>query len=277
MNYRHIYHAGNICDVVKHAVLTLLLQQLASKDKPFSVIDTHAGIGLYDLHDERALKTNEAEDGILRLQSAPPLDELASYYQIIKQLNDNHTWQLYPGSPQIVKSLLRAEDRLTACELHPEDVRQLKQHFRNDAQVQIHHRDGYEALRALLPPEPKRGLAIIDPPYETGADFDQLVSALQQAHKVWSIGQFLVWYPIKERPALWHWHEALIKTAIPKILCAEFIYQPELRSDRLNGSGFILVNPPWQFDQELRIIFQKLHRALGTTYQNDQIKWLTAE
>jgi 23S rRNA (adenine2030-N6)-methyltransferase len=276
LNYRHIYHAGNICDVVKHAVLTLLVGHLRAKDKGFTVLDTHAGAGLYDLDDPRARKTDEAATGIRRLFAAEPIPELADYVRVVRALNPEGAVRHYPGSPVFARHLLRPQDRLMACELHPEDARALKRRFFGDKQVQVHRRDGYEALQALMPPE-KRGLALIDPPFETPDEFARLTLALAMLHRLWPHGQMAIWYPIKERPAIWRFHEALMETSIPKLLCAEFIYDEETRHDRLNGCGFIIVNPPWQFDSQLVRLFPALHRALQTAHQGSVVKSLANE
>jgi len=282
MNYRHAFHAGNICDVVKHAVLTLLIGHLRGKDKGFCILDTHAGAGLYDLNSERALKTGEAQNGIHRLLAAKPLPELAEYYRILAALNPG--WQpggnapdfrLYPGSPVIAQQMLRPQDRLVLCELHEEEFKELKRQFRDGRQTQIHHRDGYEALEAFLPPPEKRGLVLIDPPFEDADEFVRLAQAAAAAYARWPEGMFMLWYPIKDRPAIWKFHEALIETDITKILCAEFIYEEETRSDRLNGGGHIIINPPWKLDGTLRALFPALHRALQTSYPGGEVRWLT--
>jgi 23S rRNA (adenine2030-N6)-methyltransferase len=274
MNYRHIYHAGNICDVVKHAILTLLLEHLAQKPAPFAVLDTHAGTGSYNLLDERAHKTAEADSGIRKLLHAEPLPELASYYKVIQGLNGGYIVNNYPGSPQIVANLLRPQDQLMACELHEEDFAALKFLFRHNKQVHPHCRDGYSAIKALLPPPEKRGLVLIDPPYEQPDEFGKILEALQTLRQRWPVAMAALWYPIKDRPLLWRFHEALSMTGMPKILVAEFIYEAEERSDRLNGSGMIIINPPWQLDEKLKIIFPKLHAALGTAHAGVKIDWL---
>jgi 23S rRNA (adenine2030-N6)-methyltransferase len=275
MNYRHIYHAGNICDVVKHATLTLLLGHMRAKDKGFTVIDTHAGTGLYDLSDERAGKTDEAKQGVLRLMEAQRLPALCAYYDLLQKLNPDGDFHLYPGSPRLVLSMLREQDRLIACELHPEDARELKHRFWNEKQITVHNRDGYEALLALTPPETKRGMVLIDPPFEQTDEFEQITKSLIAAHKRWPIGVYAIWYPIKDRPALWTWQEQLITSGIPKILCAEFIFEEEVRADRLNGSGMVIVNPPWKLDEEISALYPELHKALGTAHQECAIKMLT--
>jgi len=285
MNYRHIYHAGNICDVVKHAVLTLLIAHLRSKDKAFFILDTHAGIGLYDLHDPRATKTAEAQDGIYKLLASTPLPELGDYYSVLQKLNPEWKpeqpettaqFRYYPGSPLLALHLLEPRDRLVACELHEEDYHELRQYLHHK-QAQVHHRDGYEALRAFLPPAEKRGLVLIDPPYESIDEFERLPKAIVDAHQRWPQGQFVIWYPIKERPAIWRFHEALMATGIPKQLCTEFIFEEETRHDRLNGCGLILINPPWQMDEKLRSLFPALHKAMQTPYHGITVKGLTGE
>ena len=276
MNYRHIYHAGNVPDVVKHAVLVLLLEHLRQKETPFAVLDTHAGAGLYDLADPLALKTGEAAAGIDKLRAADPIPELATYEAIRLAVNDgNPLGRLYPGSPLIIKHMLRSADRLIACELHPDDCRQLRRHLSTAPNAHLHQRDGYEALKALLPPPEKRGLVLIDPPFEAPDEFARLITATKTVAERWPQGQLAIWYPIKERPAIWRFHENLIQLDLPKMLLAEFIYQEETRADRLNGCGFILLNPPWQLGEKLAAIFPKLHQNLATTFNGVTVKWLT--
>lgn len=286
MNYRHAFHAGNVCDIVKHAVLTLLLERLCAKEKPFCVLDTHAGAGLYDLCDLRAQKTGEAENGILRVLKAPALPELAGYYGVLRSFNPGwrpdgpetpDSFRFYPGSPLIAARLLRPQDRLVACEWHEEDAETLKRHARPFANIQVHHRDGYEALRAFLPPAEKRGLVLIDPPYEAPDEFEKLARALAGAYALWPQGVFTVWYPVKERPAVWRFHEALAATGIPRQLCAEFIYEKEVRHDRLNGCGLVIINPPWQLAEKLSCLFPALHGALQTAYRGVTVSWLVGE
>lgn len=273
MNYRHIYHAGNVNDIFKHVVLTMLIGRLRDKEKGFSVLDTHAGIGFYDLEDPRAKKTNEAGEWINRFMAAEPIPELADFYRVIHELNpQSESVRYYPGSPFVSRRLMRLQDRLMACELHPEDVLELRYRFRNDKQTQIHFRNGYEALNALLPPEEKRGLVLIDPPFERTDEFDLLVDAVKLINQRWPQGQVAIWYPIKERPAIWRFHEALVASDIPKISYAEFLTFEETRHDRLNGSGFIFVNAPWQFDETLKSVLPALHKAMHTEFQGSVVK-----
>lgn len=283
MNYRHIFHAGNICDTVKHGVLTLAVAHLCGKESPFCVLDTHAGFGIYDLADPRAAKTGEAKDGILKLLDATRLTDLEPYYAVLKKLNPDwdgksaEGFRYYPGSPLLATHLLRPQDRLIACELHPEDADELKRQLFLYKQAQAHRRDGYEALGAFLPPAEKRGLVLIDPPFEEPDEFEKLATALKAAHTRWPQGIFMAWYPVKERPAVWRFHEALAASGMPKILTAEFIYREETAADRLNGSGLILINPPWQMDEKLRKLFPLLHAALATDYRGSEVRWLREE
>ena len=289
MNYRHAYHAGNFADVVKHAVLALLLERLAAKPSPYFVLDTHAGIGRYDLAAEAALKTGEAAAGIGRLlaalagQATPP--ELAAYLGAVAALNgaaaggEMPRW--YPGSPRLTRALMRPGDRLVLAEAHPEDARALKREFAGDAQVQVHHRDGWGALKAFLPPPERRGLVLIDPPYESADEADRLVAGLAAAHRRWPGGVYALWYPIKERPWVWRLHEALAATGIRRQLVAELTVSPEDDWRRLNGCGMIVINPPWQVDGAISGLLSRLHGALaagdGDGAGGWRVQWLVPE
>lgn len=280
MNYRHIFHAGNRCDVVKHAILTLVLRRLRDKETPFAVLDTHAGIGFYDLEDPRAKKTEESAEGILSLLNAPALPALVDYAAVLRKMNplwdgkSAQGFRVYPGSPLFAYHMLRAQDRLIACEMHPEDAEILRLQAPKDARFQVHARDGFAALRAFLPPPEKRGLALIDPPYEQPDEFDAVVKNLVAAHRRWPNGIYLIWYPVKDRPAIWKFHEALARSGIPKILCAEFVYHEDVRADRLNGCGMMIVNPPWKLDDEIAALLPALHDALRTEYKGVSVRGL---
>lgn len=281
MNYRHIYHAGNVCDVAKHSVLALLVQYLREKDKPFAVLDTHAGCGHYDLTDPRALKTAEAETGIQRLwtsykdkDSAALPATLAPYLQTLRDMNGESKLWLYPGSPSLTLHLMRAQDRLIACELHPEDAQTLRHVLKEDARANVHHRDGYEALKAFTPFPEKRGLILIDPPFEEPDEYAKLAMALRRVHDRFPQAVMAIWYPIKDRPTIWKFQEAILATGLSKLFVAEFIYRPEVRHDRLNGSGFLFVNPPWTLENQLGELFPLLHAALQTEAQETILRRL---
>jgi 23S rRNA (adenine2030-N6)-methyltransferase len=278
MNYRHIFHAGNPADVMKHAVMALILEHLRVKPAPFCVLDTHAGIGRYDLTSEAAQKTLEHEDGIGRLFGAPaPHPALTPYLDAVTAINPDGVLRAYPGSPRIARASLRSQDRLVLSELHPDDARALRREFRDDPQVAVHEIDAYVALKAHLPPKEKRGLVLIDPPFEQPDEFARMAEGLAAAHRRWPTGIYALWYPIKERAAVWRFQESVEKTGIAKILLAELTWHPEDTHLRLNGSGLLIVNPPWRLDETLKEALGALHAVLPTTGGGASVSWLTPE
>jgi 23S rRNA (adenine2030-N6)-methyltransferase len=282
MNYRHAYHAGNFADVVKHAVLTRLVEYLKLKDKAFRVIDTHAGVGLYDLSAEEAQKTGEWRSGIARLLEARLTPEaaalLAPYLDAVRAANPDGGLLRYPGSPLIVRGLLRKQDRLSAIELHPQDCAALKTLFADDYQVRVLELDGWLALGAHLPPKEKRGLVLVDPPFEQEGEFARLAEGLRKAHRRWPGGIYALWYPDRDRRAVKAFREALAGSGIPKIMDIRFDIRPASEEPRLDGTGMIVVNPPFTLEKELATMLPALHTVLaesrGATWQ---IKWLTGE
>jgi 23S rRNA (adenine2030-N6)-methyltransferase len=266
MNYRHAYHAGNFADVAKHAAVALILDHLKSKDKPFVVVDTHAGPGRYDLLSEPAEKTGEWRNGIGRLwgrAGLPP--ELAPYLAAIRRVNragvGNLRW--YPGSPRLVRILMRPEDRLVAVELHPVDAQALQREFAGDSQVQIKRMDGYQALKAFLPPPERRGLVLVDPPFEVTDEFARLVKGLAEAHRRWAQGIFALWYPIKDEAPVKAFHDAVVGLGVRRVVAAEFLVRPATDPDRLNGCGLLLINPPWTLADDLRRLLTRLADLLS--------------
>jgi 23S rRNA (adenine2030-N6)-methyltransferase len=259
MNYRHAFHAGNHADVFKHAALTLVLEHLRGKKQPFAVIDTHAGIGAYDLTSDEAQRSPEYLEGVGRvfpreLASAP------AWSRLVEDLNPDGL-KTYPGSPEIVNAMLRAEDRLIACELHPEDARALKARYRDDRRVQVHHRDGYEAALALTPPPERRGLVFIDPPFEKEGEGPRLIRTLAAGLKRWPGGIFMAWYPIKDRKLSGALADAA--AAFPKTLRAEF--SPfTWEQNSLPGSGLLVCNAPWKLDEKLAALCRELSGLLGS-------------
>ena len=256
MNYRHAYHAGNFADCMKHALLLWLLRAMARKPAPFAVLDTHAGTGAYDLASDEAQRTSEAANGILRLLDAPP-PALADYVGLVQSLG------LYPGSPKLVRAVLRPDDRLICCELHPEDYGHLRRRFGRDRQVTVHLRDGYEALTGLLPPAQKRGLVLIDPPYEATDEFDRVVAGLRSGTARFAGGVFAAWYPVKHRAPVRAFHTALRDSGLRDLVAVELLLREPLDAARLNGCGLVVINPPWQFEQEAAPILQGLLDRLG--------------
>jgi len=256
MNYRHAFHAGNFADCMKHALLVWLLRAMARKPAPFAVLDTHAGIGAYDLSGDEARRTGEAAGGILRLleNPAPALDD---YLGLVRGLG------LYPGSPALIRAVLRPGDRLICCELHPEEYGALRRRTARDRQIFVHRRDGYEALTALLPPAEKRGLVLIDPPYEAGDEFERLAAGLRAGVARFPAGVFAAWYPVKHRAPVRAFHGALRDSGVRDIVAAELLLREPLDAARLNGCGLVVINPPWRFEAEAPGILQALLDRLG--------------
>jgi len=257
MNYRHAFHAGNFADCMKHALLVWL--QAAMQKKPGAVffLDTHAGIGHYDLSGAQAQRTGEWHNGIARL-SDPPM-ELDDYLRRVRDLG------LYPGSPELLRAGLRAQDRMACCELHPDDHATLRRFFARDKQVAVHQRDAYEALRALLPPaSEKRALVLIDPPFEAPDEFAKLAEGLRLGHARMPTGVFVAWYPIKHRAPPRGLHQAMKDSGIRDIVTAELWLREPLDAARLNGCGLLVINPPFGFETEAESILAALLSRLGT-------------
>ncbi|SJZ85667.1 23S rRNA (adenine(2030)-N(6))-methyltransferase RlmJ [Consotaella salsifontis] len=265
MNYRHAFHAGNFADVVKHALLTRLVLYLQRKDRAFRVYDTHAGRGLYDLSGDEALRTGEHLAGIDRLIGSLVASEplLADYLRVIEEVRQEHGARAYPGSPLLVRRLLRRQDRLSAYELHPQDGQALAALFAGDVQAKAIALDGWLALGAHLPPKEKRGLVLIDPPYEESGEIERMVGALEKAHRRWPGGVFALWYPIKRASERQRLHDLLKASGIPDILAAEFFREPFSDDERLVGSGLAVVNPPFTFGAEAETIMAALRQVLG--------------
>ncbi|MFC3165212.1 23S rRNA (adenine(2030)-N(6))-methyltransferase RlmJ [Ciceribacter thiooxidans] len=282
MNYRHIYHAGNFADVLKHAVLARLIVYLQQKDKAFRVLDTHAGIGLYDFSSDEAQKTGEWRDGIGRLLEADLPDNvaalLAPYLDAIRALNPQGPITLYPGSPKLARMLFRPQDRLSAMELHPDDSRALARLFEGDYQVRVTELDGWLALGAHLPPKEKRGVVLVDPPFEAEGEYERLVDGLAKAYRRFSTGTYCLWYPIKKGAPIAEFHEALKALEIPKMLCAELSVRSDRETTGLSGSGLIIVNPPFTLKDELHLLLPELKRVLAQDrFASQRCFWLRGE
>lgn len=300
MNYRHYYHAGNFADVFKHVLLLSLIQSLQKKDTAFCYLETHAGLGFYDLESELAQKNPEYLQGIVRLlgQSAVP-EIIRTYLEIVQSIDPNtsnltaETLRYYPGSPLIARYLLRSQDRIILSELHPDDSMALKNLFKHDRQVAVHHADGYQSLKAFLPPKEKRGLVFIDPPFEKKDDWQQIIAALTLSLRRWRNGMYAIWYPLKDEVLVERFYRLLQKNEMPKTLAIEFnvdaANEPETiiklnkaehsMAKRMRGCGFLVVNPPWQFDTFCHSLLPWLLRALSDEQQKGyyQISWLVPE
>lgn len=279
LSYRHAFHAGNFADVFKHFVLTLLIQHLGRKITPFRYLDTHAGAGLYDFTSEMARKHREHEGGIARLWSLPQVPaELSGYLDAVRAFNPDGRLRRYPGSPHLVRCFLRPQDRMTLCELHPTEARVLRDEFSGDHQVSVQKLDGYHALKALLPPRERRGLVLIDPAYELRDERDRLLQALSEAWKRWPTGIYAVWYPVQDRPTVDWLYRRIKHTGFTKILAAELRVHAQDLPLRLNGSGMIVINPPWQLDAALQRVGSWLWQALSPSAEGGfRLQWLIAE
>jgi 23S rRNA (adenine2030-N6)-methyltransferase len=283
MNYRHAFHAANFADVVKHAAVALLVQRLQAKEGGLALLDLFAGPGTYDLQGEAARKTGEAEGGLFKLWP-PPKGELgallAPWLDQVAALNrglGSGRPKLYAGSPELLRRLLRPQDRLVLAELHQDDLGALRRRFGADPQVAVHGRDGFEALPALVPPAERRGLVLIDPPYEQPNEWDRLVRGLKRAYRRWPTGTYVVWYPIKDPASLQPWFEALREAVPRRLLRAELTLFDECPPWRLNGCGLLLVNPPWQADGTMRQLLSGLQPLLERAGGAARVAWLAGE
>ena len=267
VNYRHAYHAGNFADVLKHAVLTLVIEHMKLKPAPFRLIDTHAGLGLYDLASAEALKTGEWRAGIARLLNGPPLPSEAAavlepYLSVIRALNPDGQLNRYPGSPLLARRLMRHGDTIIANELHPDDVLVLRRLMASEPDSKVMALDGYVALKALLPPKERRGIVLIDPPFETTDELERLTAAVTDFLKRFASGTLLIWYPIKDSEVVAAFHRGIIACGIAKSLVVEMLIRPAKRNDVLNGCGLVVLNPPYTLQASLALLLPHLTRVL---------------
>jgi 23S rRNA (adenine2030-N6)-methyltransferase len=275
MNYRHAYHAGSHTDVFKHAVLVMLLEHLRKKAKGFTVLDTHAGAGRYDLTAIETGKTGEAADGIGRV-IGEDIPAAAAYLDLIRRLNPDGL-RSYPGSPAIIAAFLRENDRLIACELHEEEAAKLRRVFRGDPRVAVHHRDGYEAIKAFVPPPTRRGLVFIDPPYEKD-DRDawrRVGERMNAGLKKWPAGMFAAWYPLKDRVGIGQIRKAY-GSGNPPTLAVEFLRVP-IDGIAFAGSGMLIANPPFGIDAKLKALGRELLAAFDAPKGSLGLDWWVPE
>jgi 23S rRNA (adenine2030-N6)-methyltransferase len=272
MNYRHAFHAGGFADVIKHIVLVRILMHLREKEAPFRVIDSHAGAGLYDLHGDEATRTGEWTTGIARAmqarftESTVPLVE--PYLEIVRGFNKPRELKVYPGSPLIARRLMRAQDRMVACEVEPIARKHLISSLRRDKQARIVDLDGWVGLPAFVPPNERRGVVLIDPPFEKKDEFERMAHGFDEAFAKWATGIFVLWYPVKSRRATdaLAQHVAATAAAAPtpgKVLRLEFSVAPQTAEGGLTSAGLLIVNPPWKLMAELKAILPELEKPLG--------------
>lgn len=282
LSYLHGFHAGNFADVHKHLLLSLLLEALNRKNKPWCYLETHSGRALYDFDDERALKTAEFRDGIARLWDRPGLPEaLTPYLEQVRRLNPDGRLRYYPGSPTLAAGMARADDRIRLMELHPAEVVALKQVFRQDERVAVHHRDGYEGVLSLLPPTPRRGLVLVDPAYEVKEEYQQVVRFIAKAVQRWSAGTYAIWYPLLAANRWQQLLDGLQKSGIRSILRAELALTEVGEGVGMYGSGMLIINPPWQLDQQLQALLPQLLPCLAPADSaatgSTRVEWLVPE
>lgn len=280
MNYRHAFHAGNFADVVKHAILSRLVAHLRKKESAFRVIDTHAGAGSYDLTGPEALRSPEWRDGIGRLLDADvdpaALPLLADYLAAVRAINPPGKIIRYPGSPLLVRAWLRRADRLIACELEPSAAKALAHNLHGERRAKVVAIDGWTALSAYIPPKERRGLVLIDPPYEQPDEFARLAAALCAAVDKWPTGVFFAWYPIKNASQIVALLRDLRARKMTNMLRAEFTLSSSPDDTKLRGSGQLIVNPPWTLEQELKILLPALAKILAPGVKDAvRLDWLS--
>ncbi|WP_010488487.1 23S rRNA (adenine(2030)-N(6))-methyltransferase RlmJ [Pseudomonas sp. S9] len=278
MNYRHAYHAGNHADVLKHLVLCRIIALLSRKEAPFAYLDSHAGVGLYDLRGDQASRTGEWLEGIAKIWQAEDVPEpFADYLGVIRAMNPEGELRHYPGSPELARRLSREQDRLQLNEKHPEDGRLLKENMKGDRRVAVHLGGGWHVPRALLPTQEKRMLMLIDPPFEQDDELERCVESLGDAIARMRQAIVAIWYPIKDLRQLRKFYRDLEKSGAPKLLRVELYVHPTDESLRLNGSGLVISNPPWGLEDELKQLLPWLAERLGLSQGGWRMDWLIEE
>ncbi|HIH0818518.1 TPA: 23S rRNA (adenine(2030)-N(6))-methyltransferase RlmJ [Vibrio cholerae] len=278
LSYRHSFHAGNHADVLKHIVQSLILNSLQQKEKPFVYHDTHSGVGRYDLTHEWSEKTGEYKQGIARVWQQDNIPaELDSYLDAIRQLNQGETLRYYPGSPRVARAHLREQDRMVLTELHPSDYPLLEQEFHRDRQVSIYKEDGFARLKASLPPQERRGLVLIDPPYELAKEYRDVVRAIAQSYKRWATGIYAIWYPVVNRCDIDDMLEGLQGLGIRKILQIELGVAPDTNERGMTASGMIVINPPWTLESQMQTILPFLKQAIAPATGHYKVEWVVPE
>ncbi len=278
MNYRHAFHAGNHADVLKHITLSRIIALLSRKEAPFVCLDSHAGVGLYDLQGDQASRTGEWLEGIGRLWGEQELPELtADYFGVLRALNPNGQLRYYPGSPELARQLSREQDRVLLNEKHPEDGQLLKDNMKRDHRVAVHLGEGWHVPRALLPVAEKRALLLIDPPFEKADELERCVTALNEAIGRMRQTVVAIWYPIKDERQLKRFYQGLEKSSAPKLLRAELFVHAADDASRLAGSGLAIANAPWGLEDELKQLLPWLAGKLAQSQGSFRLDWLIAD
>jgi 23S rRNA (adenine2030-N6)-methyltransferase len=275
--YRHHFHAGNFADVFKHALLARLLAAVTAKDKPFCYLDTHAGIGRYDLSHPWAQKNAEFRNGIARLWDRGDLPApLLPYMEAVRAENPDGKLRFYPGSPLIARRFLRPGDRMVLSELNRTDVAELGELFARDRQVTVHLMDGYQSLKAHLPPQERRGVVLIDSSFDRAGELKRVVDGLARAHERWATGIYAIWYPLLEPAAMRGFERDMVATGIRKILQLELSMTPDVWTQTLGGCGMLVVSPPYRYDGDAEVIVAWLAKMLATESRSRR-RWLVPE
>jgi len=284
LSYRHAFHAGNFADVLKHSVLALVLDYMTRKEKGFCYIDSHSGAGMYQLADEYAQKTGEYKDGIAKIindEDAP--ESLEPYLSLIRSLNlasgsdQNNELEVYPGSPGIAKAFARRQDSSHLFELHPTDIQHLTDFCQRWRKVFVKQSDGYQGVLGLLPPPSRRGVVLIDPPYELKEDYQKAVKTIIKAYAKFSTGTYILWYPVVKRELVTAMQEDFTKSEVKNLLQVEFCLSPDTQEYGMTGTGLFIVNPPWQLTAQLKEILPYMKAKLGDDNTSYTLNQLIAE
>jgi len=269
LSYRHAFHAGNHADVFKHSVLLFVLDYLCQKDKPLCYIDTHAGAGVYSLRDAYAQKNTEYKEGVEKIMGSAPVSTILQDYQtLIKRIQKQHDFFTYPGSPMVAAERLRTDDRLQLCEMHTNEFENLKNWARHDKRILYKHINGFEALASFLPPGEKRGLVLIDPPYEVAQDYRAVLNALDTAVQRFSSGTVILWYPLLNKPEVTQLQKKLNRW--DKAPCLHASYKLGSRKlPGMTGSGLFIVNPPWTLEKSMQAMLPEFVRLLALDNETD--------
>lgn len=264
LSYRHAFHAGNFADVLKHAVLANVLEYMTRKEKGFSYVDTHSGAGMYSLYDEKAEKTGEYKDGIGKLYQVNDLPELLEdYVNLIKRFNNGDELRIYPGSPSVAHSFFRRQDNCQLFELHSTDHQLLSEHTERWKKCQVHQTDGYKGLLKLLPPVTRRGVVLIDPPYEIKDDYTKAVKTVIDAYRKFATGTYIIWYPVVKRESIDQMISEFQSSDVRNLLQIEFCTRADTDEYGMTGTGLFIVNPPWTLNKEMEEVLPFLTERLG--------------
>ena len=279
LSYRHAFHAGNFADVLKHSVLTLVLEYMTRKEKGFYYIDSHSGAGMYQLADEYAHKTGEYKDGIAKLIEQQDLPEaIEPYIDLVKGLNrEQDELSLYPGSPGIARQFTRRQDSAHLFELHPTDIEHLKEYSQRWNKSHVKQSDGYQGVLGLVPPPNRRGVVLIDPPYELKEDYLKAVRTIVNAYKKFATGTYILWYPIVKRELVEQMQDAFVKSDVRNLLQVEYCQHADTQEYGMTGTGLFIVNPPWQLNSQLNEILPYLKTHLGSEESSYFVKQLIDE